>query len=396
MRHSTKAGNRLPLPERAVRFHRDGQYLNIEPAVPDLKNYFFAFRHLPMDDKSHGMRVRKIPDLLVWQDKDGRGTDYSQCYAGLEPLVREVLETAGIDVILAGERPAELTEPRLAKLGDFDPIDTTVLDLVRRNDRGLIRYDAQHVCPARLIAQVALAWPRAKIVVAVTRADHAGVLRKELSAHLAKVSLFTGRRHPTRGGRVVVATISQLGAGAIAIEHRDIYISVNPSELFAGFHDAGTEGIKRLWRARIYGLQADHVDVGPLERMWMTALFGITEVQVPRHGHKLVPTDVVLSRIFGGVRPPDQGQEEVIKRLGVWSHHVRNRRIARLFQILVRRDNRMLKKCFPEIARHMPGGINGRVGVLVENIEHGLALAELLDKVPVVAAKHVWKEWLGA
>jgi hypothetical protein len=379
-----------------IKMWRAGQYLHLSPAVRGLERYVCAGRHQPLDDPDHGLRVEKWPYPLVWEQKARGGRlHFSQCFAGLEPLVRECLEEAGCRVVMVGKWPSELPPPMSDNLDDFEAVDTPALELVRRHDRGLIGYDPGHVRPAVLIAQVARAWPRLKLVVVATRVNDARQMRDELSQGLGKVALFTGQHNPARGSRVVVATYSCLGVGAIGIEHRDVYIATNPSEIFATTYDCGFEGLRHLERGRAYGLLADDVVVAPFQRSLMTALFGFERVHVPRHGHHDLPVDVAFSRVGGGQRPPDSRDDLVILRQGVWQHPLRNRRVAALFTALGAKDETPLRERFPDVAGQVRGRPGGRVGLLVEGVEHGLALARLLPGVPLVTGPDVWKEGLS-
>lgn len=376
----------------ATQLRRVGQYLRLTPATPWLGSYLFTVRHTPVDDPVHGMRVEKQPYPLIWDHRMPSGRSYSECFAGLEPLVREVLEAAGYTVVGSGKRPAVLPPSQLVTFENADEIDGPMLDLVRDHDRGLIRYNQEHVQLAALVAQVALAWPKAKVVVTATRVNDARRLAGELNETLGKVGLFTGEHHPARGARVVVATYNRLGDGAIGVERRDICIAVNPSELFAVPNDTGIEGLKKLWRARLYGLLSDETQYAPWQRSFMTALFGMQQVFIPRHGHHDMPVDVVVSRVFGGQRPSDTRDNLVLKRQGIWHHPLRNRRVAALFLALARRNHHELREKFPDVLAYLGGRRWDRVGLLVEGVEHALALAELLPKVPVIAGTDVWGE----
>jgi hypothetical protein len=259
------------VPKEKIQLRRVGQYLEISPLIPGLERFFFTVRHEAVPDCQHGVRVEQQFYPLVWQ-QEHRGHRYNQCFAGLEAMVREVLEAAGHDVIATGEWPAELPAQRLDALEDFFGIDTPVLDLVQRLDRGLIRYAPKHVQPCELIAEIALAWPRATIVVVATHIEAAAELRRDLSGLVGKVALFTGQHHPAEGSRVVVATPNRLGTGAIAIERRDICFYLNPEHIFTtpkpGLYEAYIDGIRAMWRARLYGLLADDVLVAPWQRSW--------------------------------------------------------------------------------------------------------------------------------
>jgi len=212
------------------------------------------------------------------------------------------------------------------------------------------------------------------------------------------VSLFSGQHNPGQAERVVVTTYNRLGAGAIAPERRDIYLAASPAELFANYQDAGIEGLKHLDRARCYGLLATGTPLAPQQRALLLALFGTEAVHVPQHGHHPLPVDVAFTRLEGGQRPPHHRADFLLKRLGLWQHHLRNRRLARLFELLAsraRRERWLVTHQFAELYSHVRERMGGRVGLLVEGLEHGLALAELLPCVPLVAGAATWTEGLS-
>src|SRR5436853_234166 len=90
------------------------------------------------------------------------GTGMSRRPAGLEPVVVDLLARAGVAVVRGGEPASPLTPA--APPGGRIPgvIDPALVDFARGADRGLVRVGAG-VCPARLVAQLRLAFPAATI-----------------------------------------------------------------------------------------------------------------------------------------------------------------------------------------------------------------------------------------
>ena len=81
--------------------------------------------------------------------------------------------------MLAGKRPQDLETPAdITKR--FKLVDVGMLDLVQHHDRGLIRIPTRKRAAARMIAQIALAWPTAKIIVVACRVDEVNRLCKQL------------------------------------------------------------------------------------------------------------------------------------------------------------------------------------------------------------------------
>jgi hypothetical protein len=372
----------IPLPPGdLIELRRSGQYLWVSPPIGGLEEFLYTVRHVRVHDGERGTIV-PLRDPLVWP-ATRRGRPALQCFAGLTPLVRELLETCGFRVRLTGDAPAPLPAPDLDRLAGFGRIDHGLLRFVRDHDRGLIRaVPGGKVSVARLLAQVALAWPKKRIIVVAGRIADARRLRRRLAGYLSRVGLTTSRDPTPRARRVIVATPSRLGQGQVGIERRHIYIALNPEELFAGLRGFGIEGIRGLWRGRLYGLLPTDRRLAPRQRDLVTALFGADEVVVPRHGRAPLAVEVVFSRIAGGARPPHR-DGALVKRTGVHEHALRNRRLCQLARALAVRDRALLGAKFPEVAGRL-GGKVGRVGVLVDHVGHGLALARLLGW-PLVA-----------
>jgi hypothetical protein len=107
-----------------------------------------------------------------------------------------------------------------------------------------------------------------------------------------------------------------------------------------------------------------------------------------------VPVEVVFLLVEGGGRLPDCQDVYAVKRAGVHEHPVRNRRIRRLAQALAHNDRQLLQDRFPEVAARLGDHDTGRVGVLVDSVEHGLTLARLLSW-PLVASENVNEQGLA-
>jgi hypothetical protein len=362
---------------------RVGQYVHVVPSVAGLDRLFFSGYH----KADPGGVVFRILEPLLWECEDVLGVRYWQGFAGLEALLRALFERAGVEVVPKGKRPAPLPPPDLGRLDDLDPHDTTLLEFVQQHERGLIRLPAGGaVRPARLVAQVALAYPELRVAVAVTRNADARAVARALASYGVKAA---------RGGRVLAGTYLDLLEQKKALPRLDIFFALNPTELFHTLLNAGMEVVKRLDRARVYGLVADDLRVAPRLRDLLTALFGAEAIYVPKHGHRPLPVDVVMVPVYGGGRPPNHKDDHVVKRLGVHEHELRNRRVAKLAEALAGRDFGLLKGRFPAVAALGKGRVRGRVGVLVDTVDHGLTLAAKLGW-PLVAGAAVNGQGLSA
>lgn len=366
-----------------VTLHRAGQYVFIQPPVEGLDDYLFTVQHEAFDHPEHGHRTYPLPEPLVpWREHDGRVTQST--LAGLEPLLIDLLTSFGHRVRLTGHRPGVLEPASETRLATFKRLDTGVLDLVRRHDRGLIAYDEEHVSPARLIAQIHRAWPKLSLVVTATRVQDVHALRRSLRRLGVMAMHSTARHYQADPGKVVVATYSTLGSGPMRIEFRDIYIALNPGELFSGFLQFGVAGIKHAFAARMYGLQPQGTHLAPQQRDLVTALFGTERVVVPRHGFRPINVDVVFTTIAGGPTIASGAKLLAVKQQGVWQHPLRNRRLARLARVLADGTAQELRQELPALSTLAVHQGRRRVGVLVESIEHAMILGRSLTGWPII------------
>lgn len=357
---------------------RDGQHVSLEPVV-GLAEEFVTVRHVPDPD---GGRVLAVPHPLVWPQEVRRGRRVLQTFAGLEPLLVDWLKRRGHEVELTGDRPPTWPAPDSGRLADFDgSLDGHLLDFVRHRERGLVRHGPA-VDPARLVAQVARGWRRARVLVMATRRRDAKDFRDRLLAFLSGVYLFAGTA-PSMAGRVTVATAGYARAGAIGIESRTVLVALDPEELFpAGDLASPVDALRQARRARLYGIMPVGHELPPYTRSLVTALFGTDEVVVPRHGHVARRIDVAFVRVEGGPRVHDDDPVRLM-RSGVWQHPVRNRRLARLAGLVAAGRSAEVREQLPHLTDVHLRRHGGRVVLLAANVEHALALAGYLSDAPI-------------
>lgn len=375
-----------------IRIFRRGQTTEIIPAVDNLMEEYGTIRHRGHSSQSTGFQVRPQWDPLVLPRMEQIGwppREYMQTYAGLEDDIVEFLSDAGYEVELTGRRPGKLSEPDWSALGGR-PGDSRLLRLVQQHERGLIRYREDSVRLSWLIAQIALVWPRERIVVVTTRNHDAEYLARGLRHYIADVSLATTRRHPGRV-RVTVATYCQLRQAGVDARRRTILIAVNPTELlndtpmlYAG------EWLPHL-SCRLYGLMPDNLTVAPGMEDLLQALYGPRCLYIPRHGFHDLPVDVVALPFHDSrKRRHDIGSEgtdaHTIKRQQVWHNALRNRWLAGLARALAEDNDQALVCKYKAVAGPLLSRLGQRVGVLVENVEHAGQLLKRLRGWPIVTS----------
>jgi hypothetical protein len=304
------------------------------------------------------------------------------CWAGLDPVVRRLLARAGHAVSDLEPAPAALPAPDRQLLKKIAPTDEPFLDIVRRRDRALISYDPAAVRPDRLVAQIALAWPGLKIAVAVKRTDEAHLLARRLCPYLADVEYYHNDHHPSRAARVAVATIDYLTFLRIGLSERDMLIVLNARE--GACPDAQYQ-FSGATQARLYGLLPLCEEPSPFEQDQLDRFYGFERLCVPGHGQRARTVQAVFLRATGKVALPAKVDLVARLRRAVWASPVRNRRISRLARLLAADERKPLRQQFPAVAAPLEGRPVRGVVVLVDGVEHALALAGQLPGWDVLA-----------
>ena len=244
------------------------------------------------------------------------------------------MREAGHTIELTGKRPRTLPEPNWSALQGRTG-DRRLLRLVQHHERGLIRYCPDRVDLGWLIAQLALVWPRERILVVTTRQHDAEYLAKAIRRYVGEVSLVTSKHHPTKAKRIAVVVQSQIRQVGVHAQKRTMLISVNPTELLNDtLFLKAKEWLPKL-NGRLFGLLPENVAVAPRTRDLMTALFGPQRLFIPRHGFHDLPVEVVSLPYRAGqksppTRPESRDDCHAVKRQHVWHDGLRNRWIAGL------------------------------------------------------------------
>jgi hypothetical protein len=128
-------------------------------------------------------------------------------WAGLEPAACAVLTRAGYAIETMG-RGRPFPAPRPARSGRLDVHDPLLLDGVYRHERALLRYAPGEVDPVRLVAQVALAWPKKTLAVVVSGIGEARRVRDRLRGLGIGAWAVSSDNRSALVGRVVVSTFA--------------------------------------------------------------------------------------------------------------------------------------------------------------------------------------------
>jgi hypothetical protein len=115
------------------------------------------------------------------------------------------------------------------------------------------------------------------------------------------------------------------------------------------------------------------------------AAFGLETITIPAHGYQEVTPGVVWVPFRWQDSRIQADHVLAVKQSLVWHHHTRNRWIAKLAKNLVAGDSATLTSDFPDVAGALPGDHPRRVIVLVDGLEHAVAIADRLPRWPIIA-----------
>jgi hypothetical protein len=383
------AGTSTTPARRVVSVERRGQATSVQPPCSEVFAVLQTMKHMYASRRGLGGRTLKVAEDL-FKVLDDFGGPQAILPAGLESVALHLLERAGFEVRFSVETmlpPRAIPAPDVAAARRLGPVDRVMLDLVHDHDRGLVRYKAGAVRPARLIAQVALAFPDRTIAVAAKRRADVRRLGRQLRRLLpGRVDVVDGPC-PKRVSRVVGATFLGLGEPAVEIEKKDFLIVPDAAE---ALERNARDAINHAEGARLYGLMEIGRHLAPYDEDWVAALFGLEQVVIPRHGYVGRPVEVVAVKCAGGQRLAADLETVSTKGEGLWRDGLRSRRVAVLARVLADGDHQRLDAESSVVAARLAGrGGPLKVAVLVENIEHALAIAERLPGWPIVAGSHV-------
>lgn len=369
-------------PPLKVTLFRHGQLLDIVPPVDALYSQFCTVRHEAKATTEKGFLIEPTEQSLIWPDKDQVGNAYLQTFAGNEPKVTAILQRRGIPTKRTGRRPRSLGEPKWANLPRYLTGDRLWIRFVQQHERGIIWYRQSDIQVPWLIAQIAFSWPARRILVLVTRKEEAKAIHGLLRSLRIYASLATSQHYPRKAQAVTVCTFSGLKQLGVQLHKRTICICLDPPEVFQ----------KPDWLphygGRLYGLLPEDLWLPKFQADHVEALFGTESLFLPRHGFRDLPVNVVFWD-YGdrGLKPRFRERATAfnLKQQLVWQNQKRNRLIAGLASTIANEDQQALADRFPKVAPHLYHCVGRRVAVLVENLDHAVALANHLPDWPIVA-----------
>jgi hypothetical protein len=360
-----------------IRIWKGGQAHQIEAAPDAIHHMLRTTAHVALNEREGCTLAQGAYPLHNVRHQCGRS--WLTFWAGLLPAVQEWLKQRGIAVRFIGEGQAVLPPPDLPRLGVDDP-DLDLVGMVSRHERALIRCGAT-VEPARLMAQIARAWPEAKI--AITAVRHADVysMAHELRQFGLAVSVILPGAVPGTVERLVVTTYTGLVQSAQYVgptfrcfdsHHLDIVIALDALEATG---KNPMMFLSQTTRSRLYGFLPVDVEAAPFESDLMTSLFGFEEIVIPRHGRHERRVYIASKAITGGQPLPADLDDLELKRRAIWRHDRRNRAIAAMATAIRDGDRTRLQELCPAAWAALANVQTPPVVcVATDNVEHALAL----------------------
>ena len=362
--------------QRTVLVSRNGQCLSIDDL--DLLNLgdVTTARIASNNDHEHGYRTERRLDSLL-RPSDGM----MRPNAGLLPVLahRAALAGLGLHVRLLGPSIATLPEPT----ADTRIADVTLPMFVRAQERGLIRV-GRGVAIANLIAELNAAFPTARTVILGAHRNDLQRLDRDLQRLAAPAQLYVGRHAGAPTARIVLTTF--IAAADAELAQADLVILVDADEAVQQRAQAAL--VTTDARFRLFGILAADRILAPYSRDVVIATFGPEVLNIPRHGFTLGKVSVAWCNVQTPKVAVDADPLE-LRRRGYWQHPTRNRRLANLAQAVFERDC-MLLRPYPDVARWLRSATvpPSCIAVLVDTVEHAVALAEQLPGWPIAAGEH--------
>jgi hypothetical protein len=364
---------------------REVSALRISPVMPDLVRALTTSHHAGAATLTGTYGIKAVATLMGKTYPEGLYTR-----ATFEPVVRQVMRNAGYIIERTGPIAEQLPEP-VTLPATIAPVDSGLLQLVQEQEWGLIRYQPAAVDPARLIAQVVLAWPTMRMAVVERRIDDARCLRRRLRALGIDAGLLTSRDAIDRYNQVVVTTPIYLADLPVEPEWLECIIVMDAFEATSGL---GMLALSHAWRARMYGLIDVVARPAPFDQDHLHLLFGFHEITIPAHGCQERPVQLLRYPIRGGMTLPVQLGGIQLQRRGLWHNAVRNRKLVRIADAFAKGDQDKLVQMLGK-AVGIPAN-PASVVLLVQTVEHALELAQQLPGWRVAAGSSLNEEGLTA
>lgn len=351
-----------------VAIRRRGREIIVEPSRPTLTSKLTTRSCRYAQDDAGRCRVRTDFQPAYQCGSDG---SWLRCPAGFEPVVRQLLRA---NEIVSYEVPP-LPAVAISTNQDLGPVPQAIRDRLDRTFELLIRYKPG-TSMARLIAQIALAYPQVRIGVLGTNVAEIKRLRRELEPFIPDISTVFSRSRPRDIGRIVLGTPLYL-AESDGMDLANIEILVVLDAVQATRGDAFT-CVQRAKRARLIGLLATDQRPAPSEMDLIRTMVGFEEVRIPEQ-------DITVAWLSFKVpvNLPPWPDALTAKREAIWNHEARNRLLVDVTRAIAAGEQHPLLPSIP-VTTPVP-----RPTILhVESVEHGINVARMTGW-PVIAGTNL-------
>ncbi len=371
-----------PEPHQAANRHvlvgRFNRRLAVDGMPPEVEDLLVTTRHVAVPDPDHGYRLER--QCLSMHDRE--------CFvptAGFTMLAALVARELGYTAALERSPLLPLPAPDLSTIPEHR-CDGPSLDFMHRHAEGLIWYRRGVVEVAWLVDEVCRAYPTARIAVVEASMGRLRPLVDKLrELGLESVAMGSTSRAPERDARIVVAT--WYGLADVETEHRHILLVTDARQALSQRGHLVLQMVDG--RFRLFGALPRDARLSPQERDQLHAIFGFEETYVPRHGHVVRPVRVAWQPHGDGPALPPKADVLHLKKNGLWNNSIRNRRIARLARAIADGATAWLDTQAPDVARGIGDLAGHRTVVLVENVDHAVAIAQRLPGWPIVTGPKV-------
>ncbi len=363
-----------------VTLTRNGRQLYIDPPCAAVLDDLITICHVAVDDPYHGYRLEKQAISLVSCAKN-------EPNVGIMAAAAVRLHAAGYRVHFRCRRTVYGLPHPDTSLIPGRRCDRTMLSLLQEWPEGIIRYRAGHVEVAWLIWQIYVAYPDATIAIVEESSERRQQLVSQLRKIGVQIANVDANRCPRQECRVVASSWIGLTHGEIEAEKRDILLVADVRQTVSHRGQLAWSMVEA--RFRLFGLLTEACQLSPLQRDLIAATFGFVDVHIPAHGHTVRPVRVVWWPFRGGEAIPFVADDLCVKKKGVWYNHCHNRHIAKLAQAIRENDAKWLEAEVPQAASAIDSMGTRRTAILVEGVDHALALATMLPHWPIVTAPEV-------
>lgn len=369
---------------------REGQHLRIEDCDSHPELDFRAQHIVGEREVEHGYRAVRRAESLYVQDLVRRPN------LGLLPVIEQVARNTGITVNTAAgctsTRPApEVHTQNVARIQEQG--DPHLIDFVQEYEQGIVEI-GRRVDISSLILELIFAFPTGTFAIVGGHVPQLQSIAGRLRLHEIPVSVHDAcRRPPPR--QVVLSTYGGVMLNnEIQFSHREIVIFLDA--LHVTRQDACDALLMPDCRFRLYGILRRDRHVSPWVQSRLMAAFGPHRLVLPAHGRIQAAVNVASIPLTRPRLDPTEQDFVVVKRRGYWQHPPRNRRVAHVARALAAGDAQRLQD-HPGILRWLGErvGLPINTVVLVENLEHALALVTQMQGSPIIAAAEPFLDGLS-